>query len=310
MRRQTVIALAVAVVLGLARGLSREHLSSAEAISWSSKPSRAPPRSPSPRCRWITASTSRPTRSSSSTIRRPAFRPAPSRDSTELLPAGKRRVALRPIQVNEPILATKLAGEGHGASIAALLPDGMRAAAVRINDVSGVAGFVQPNDTVDVLITRQHRPARTPAGHRRAAPERPRHRHGPEREGRGRQAGASPGPRRSRSIRSTRRSWRSASSRSAQPGAAQARRRAEYPARRDGQPRTTCATAYYGGAAPLPAAAASRALPRVAGRERCRAGRPPRRARRAGRAGGLPTNSVEVVRGTTGSNYEVGGYGS
>ena len=31
----------------------------------------------------------------------------------------------------------------------------MRAAAVRINDVSGVAGFVQPNDSVDVLITRQ-----------------------------------------------------------------------------------------------------------------------------------------------------------
>jgi pilus assembly protein CpaB len=30
----------------------------------------------------------------------------------------------------------------------------MRAATVRINDVSGVAGFIQPNDHVDVLITR------------------------------------------------------------------------------------------------------------------------------------------------------------
>ena len=57
--------------------------------------------------------------------------------------------------VNEPILATKISGEGQGASIAALLPDGMRAAAVRLNDVSGVAGFVHPNDSVDVLITRQ-----------------------------------------------------------------------------------------------------------------------------------------------------------
>ena len=38
--------------------------------------------------------------------------------------------------------------------MAALLPTGMRAATVRINDVSGVAGFVQPNDSVDVLITR------------------------------------------------------------------------------------------------------------------------------------------------------------
>ena len=72
-----------------------------------------------------------------------------------LLPEGKRRAALLPIQVNEPILASKLSGEGKGASIAALLPDGKRAAAVRINDVSGVAGFVQPNDSVDVLITRR-----------------------------------------------------------------------------------------------------------------------------------------------------------
>ena len=37
--------------------------------------------------------------------------------------------------------------------IAALLPEGKRAASVRINDVSGVAGFIKPNDTVDVLIT-------------------------------------------------------------------------------------------------------------------------------------------------------------
>jgi pilus assembly protein CpaB len=73
----------------------------------------------------------------------------------ELLPEGKRRVALRPIQPNQPLLAADLSGEGQGASIAALLPDGMRAATVRINDVSGVAGFVKPNDTVDVLITRQ-----------------------------------------------------------------------------------------------------------------------------------------------------------
>jgi pilus assembly protein CpaB len=71
----------------------------------------------------------------------------------DLLPAGKQRVAVRPIQVNEPILASKISGEGQ-VSIASLLPDGKRAAAVRINDVSGVAGFIQPNDSVDVLVTR------------------------------------------------------------------------------------------------------------------------------------------------------------
>ena len=73
----------------------------------------------------------------------------------QITPAGKRRVVLRPMTTNEPILATKLAGEGMGASIAYMLPDGMRAAAVRINDVSGVAGFIQPMDSVDVLVTRQ-----------------------------------------------------------------------------------------------------------------------------------------------------------
>jgi pilus assembly protein CpaB len=76
------------------------------------------------------------------------------RSGAELLQPGKRRLALSPIAANEPILAAKVTGAGEGASIAALLPDGKRAATVRINDVSGVAGFVQPNDAVDVLITR------------------------------------------------------------------------------------------------------------------------------------------------------------
>ena len=81
--------------------------------------------------------------------------PGTFKSMAELLPQGKRRVALRSILVNQPLLASDLSGEGKNASIAALLPDGMRAATVSINDVSGVAGFVKPNDTVDVLITRQ-----------------------------------------------------------------------------------------------------------------------------------------------------------
>jgi pilus assembly protein CpaB len=80
--------------------------------------------------------------------------PGSFRSMTELLPQGKRRVVLRAMTVNEPVLVQKISAEGQGASLAALLPDGMRATSVRINDVSGVAGFVQPNDSVDVLITR------------------------------------------------------------------------------------------------------------------------------------------------------------
>jgi pilus assembly protein CpaB len=72
----------------------------------------------------------------------------------QLLPMGKVRVALRPIAVNEPILASKLSGEGGRAAISAVLRPEMRAAAVRVNDVAGVAGFVLPGDVVDILITR------------------------------------------------------------------------------------------------------------------------------------------------------------
>lgn len=72
----------------------------------------------------------------------------------QLLPDGQKRFALMTIGINEPLLATKISGAGQGASISSLLTAGMRAATVRIDDISGVAGFVQPNDSVDVLITR------------------------------------------------------------------------------------------------------------------------------------------------------------
>ncbi len=52
----------------------------------------------------------------------------------------------------EPLLAAKLAGAANG-GLSALLPAGMRAAAVKVDDVVGVAGFVQPGDSVDVIAT-------------------------------------------------------------------------------------------------------------------------------------------------------------
>jgi pilus assembly protein CpaB len=81
--------------------------------------------------------------------------PAGSFKSADELLGKNRRIVLAPIAPNEVILPAKVTGAGEGASIAALLPDGMRAVSVRINDVSGVAGFIQPSDAVDVLITRQ-----------------------------------------------------------------------------------------------------------------------------------------------------------
>jgi pilus assembly protein CpaB len=53
----------------------------------------------------------------------------------------------------EAILATKLAGGEAGTGLSALLPPGMRAVAVRVDDVVGVAGFIHPGDSVDVIAT-------------------------------------------------------------------------------------------------------------------------------------------------------------
>jgi pilus assembly protein CpaB len=65
------------------------------------------------------------------------------------------RVALRPIVPGEPILSSKVSGKDGRATLAALLPEGMRAVAIPISAVNGVAGFVIPGTMVDVLLTRK-----------------------------------------------------------------------------------------------------------------------------------------------------------
>ena len=65
------------------------------------------------------------------------------------------RVALRPIVPGEPVLADKVSGTDGRATLAANLPEGMRATTIPVTAVSGVAGFVLPGTTVDVLLTRR-----------------------------------------------------------------------------------------------------------------------------------------------------------
>jgi pilus assembly protein CpaB len=52
----------------------------------------------------------------------------------------------------EPIMSSRLAPAGSGGGLAATIPPGMRALAVRVNEVVGVAGFVTPGMRVDVLM--------------------------------------------------------------------------------------------------------------------------------------------------------------
>ena len=73
----------------------------------------------------------------------------------QLTSAGKQRIVIRAIEANEPILPSKLSGEGGRASMAGLLRADMRATAVRVSDVAAAGGFVLPGDMVDVLVTRQ-----------------------------------------------------------------------------------------------------------------------------------------------------------
>ena len=68
------------------------------------------------------------------------------------------RGVIATIYQNEPILDRRLASKGAGGGLAATIPVGKRAVALRVNDVVGLAGFVLPGMRVDVLV------AGTPAG--------------------------------------------------------------------------------------------------------------------------------------------------
>jgi len=70
----------------------------------------------------------------------------------------KNRGVVLPIYKGEFILPGKLAPENAGAGLPSLIPTGMRAVSVRVNEVVSVAGFVGPGTRVDVLLTG------TPAG--------------------------------------------------------------------------------------------------------------------------------------------------
>jgi pilus assembly protein CpaB len=76
-----------------------------------------------------------------------------------LLGAGNSRTVLTAIGKNEPILSSKVTGIGQRGMLSAVIEDGKKAVTIRVDDVLGVAGFIQPDDRVDILLTRSDRPA-------------------------------------------------------------------------------------------------------------------------------------------------------
>ena len=80
--------------------------------------------------------------------------------SSDLPPGAPRKKAdvighgvIIPISKGEFILPNRLAGENAGSGLPSLIPPGMRAVSVRVNEIVSVAGFVTPGTRVDVLLT-------------------------------------------------------------------------------------------------------------------------------------------------------------
>ena len=63
------------------------------------------------------------------------------------------RPVISNILVEEPIIEGRLAERGSGLGLSPMIPPGMRAVSVKVNEVVGVAGFVLPGVRVDVLVT-------------------------------------------------------------------------------------------------------------------------------------------------------------
>ena len=63
-------------------------------------------------------------------------------------------MALVSIAPNEPVLRARVTAPGQRAALSSMLDPGKRAVTVRVDDVRGVAGFIQPGDRVDVVLIR------------------------------------------------------------------------------------------------------------------------------------------------------------
>jgi len=74
-------------------------------------------------------------------------------DSFKTLDNLDGRVVNGTIYPGEMILASRLEAEGAAAGLSALIPKGMRAITLKVDDTSGVAGFVKPGNYVDVVTT-------------------------------------------------------------------------------------------------------------------------------------------------------------
>jgi len=63
------------------------------------------------------------------------------------------KVTQREFYADEILLKPQIKEHVGGSTLSALIPDGMRAISVRVDDVAGVAGFILPGNKADILVT-------------------------------------------------------------------------------------------------------------------------------------------------------------
>lgn len=61
------------------------------------------------------------------------------------------RIAVSQLVAGEPLLAAELAAPGSGAGLVAMIEPGMRAMSVKVDEVTGVGGFILPSTYVDII---------------------------------------------------------------------------------------------------------------------------------------------------------------
>jgi pilus assembly protein CpaB len=67
------------------------------------------------------------------------------------------RSLLTAVLENEPLVPAKVTTREGGPGLPSAIPRGMRAISVKVNDVIGVAGFVEPGSRVDLMVTIRRR---------------------------------------------------------------------------------------------------------------------------------------------------------
>ncbi len=65
------------------------------------------------------------------------------------------RGVIRDVLLNEPLLETNMAGRGNGGGLPIVIPEGMRGFTIRVDEATGVAGFIDQGTHVDVIVSMQ-----------------------------------------------------------------------------------------------------------------------------------------------------------